>query len=184
MTKEIQIDSLMTLEEALSGTEIPQYIRDSLVLIDIYYVSFDGLKHQGQLVVHKNVAAEVVEIFHKISTTGFPIHHAIPIVKYHWDDESSMLDNNTSAFNYRVIHGTEQISNHSLGLAIDINPLLNPCNAIDGSIQPANGTYDPLIPGTIRPDDEIVSIFTSHGWRWLGHRDRKDWQHFDKANAA
>jgi hypothetical protein len=184
MNEEILIDSSMTLEEALAGVEIPEHIRESLVLVDIPYVSFDGRMHKGQLVVHKNVAEEVVEIFQKISATGFPIQHAIPIVTYHWDDEVSMSDNNTSAFNYRVIHCTDQVSNHSRGLAIDINPLFNPCNAIDGTIQPAAGVYDPSRAGTIRPDDEIVSIFTSRGWRWLGHRERKDWQHFDKADAA
>ncbi len=180
----VQIDSNMTLEEALAEIEIPRHIRELLKIVTISYVSFDDHIHEGQLVVHKNIADDVVEIFSAISKTGFPIHHAIPIVKYHWDDEASMSDNNTSAFNYRVIHGTSNLSNHSLGLAIDINPLFNPCYAIDGSVQPALGKYEPSKAGTIRPDDEIVSIFTSRGWRWLGHRERKDWQHFDKVDAV
>lgn len=37
------------------------------------------------------------------------------------NDNKSMSANNTSAFNYRVISGTKKLSNHSYGLAIDIN---------------------------------------------------------------
>jgi hypothetical protein len=159
-------------------------IQKSLVTIDVPYVGLDTKQYIGHLVVHTSIAEEVKEIFAEIATSGFPIAKIRPISEYDWDDETSMRDNNTSAFNYRAIQGTETLSNHSRGLAIDINPLFNPCMAIDGTIQPATGIYDPARPGTILPDSEVVRIFTSRGWRWLGYRDRKDWQHFDKADAA
>lgn len=37
-----------------------------------------------------------------------------------------MLDNNTSCFNYRIVDGTDHLSKHALGCAIDINPFYNP----------------------------------------------------------
>ncbi|WP_082129834.1 M15 family metallopeptidase [Aneurinibacillus tyrosinisolvens] len=37
-----------------------------------------------------------------------------------------MRDNNTSAFNTRIIAGKKQLSNHSYGMGIDINPVQNP----------------------------------------------------------
>ena len=184
MNQDFISDSSLSFTEATNGKNIPPEIKDSLVLVDVQYISFDGLPHSGQLIVHKNVSEEIQEIFDEILAQRFPITHAIPISAYDWDDEASMSANNTSAFNYREIFGTTTISNHARGLAIDINPLLNPCIAIDGTIQPAAGVYDPSKPGTIRPEDPIVTSFTSRGWRWLGHRDRKDWQHFDKENAA
>jgi hypothetical protein len=143
------------------------------------------------MIVHKNVADELNVIFKEILEVGFPIASVIPMATFGadlknggWDDEASMSVNNTSAFNYRPIFGTDIVSNHARGLAIDINPLLNPCTAIDGTIQPANGVYDPTKPGTLTPECEVVRIFEMHGWRWLGRRERKDWQHFDKAGAA
>ena len=178
------IDSSLSLKEALGERDIPLGIKETLTIIEVTYISFDDLLHQGQILLHRNVATEIQEIFMELCALRFPIQQAIPIIKYDWDDETSMSANNTSAFNYREIHGTNQISNHARGLAIDINPLLNPCQAIDGTIQPATAIYDPSRPGTIKPDDEIVFLFTSRGWRWLGYRERKDWQHFDKASAA
>ena len=42
------------------------------------------------------------------------------------DDNLSMNDNNSSAFCYRIIKGSNKISNHGKGMAIDINPFQNP----------------------------------------------------------
>ena len=178
------IDSSLSLDEALTGIVIPPDVRDDLTIIDVRYISFDNQLHQGQLVVHVDVANEAKDIFDEILKLRFPIEHAIPICAYNWDDEQSMRTNNTSAFNYRVIYGTTQVSNHSRGLAIDINTRLNPCTAIDGTLQPANGSHDPEIPGTLTADSLIVKLFIDRGWRWLGHRERKDWQHFDKTHVA
>ena len=54
------------------------------------------------------------------------------------DDELSMEDNNTSAFNCREIPGTGPWSQHAFGRAIDLNPLLNPYIDCTGAFQPKN----------------------------------------------
>ncbi len=172
------IDSNMTLEQALARKEIPAEIKSTLVLITISYISFDGLLHEGQLVVHEKVAEELYAIFFRLSDLKFPIKQARPIVDYGWDDDASMADNNTSAFNYRLVYGTEQFSNHSYGLAVDINPALNPYVRRDGAVMPPGATYEISKPGTITP--EVVSLFKSYGWEWGGNWERKDWQHFQK----
>ena len=171
------IDSAITLDEALFGLEIPTEIKNALTIIEVQYISFDELLHQGQIVLHKDLAQDIIEIFKKLHEARFPIQHAIPIAAYNWDDEASMQANNTSAFNYRIIYGTDRLSNHSYGRAIDINPLFNPYTAIDGSVQPLGATYDPSKPGTIRYGDLVVSAFEARGWHWLAEQ---DWQHFDK----
>ena len=50
-------------------------------------------------------------------------------------DTNSIGHNNTSAFNYRVVPGTDRLSNHAMGFAIDLNPVENPYvqYAADGS---------------------------------------------------
>ena len=149
--------------------------------MDVSYLSFDGKEHQGQLVVDSRVVGDIEKIFLNLLVIRFPIEKIIPITKYAWDDEASMQDNNTSAFNYRKIMGTDRLSNHSLGLAVDINPLYNPYYAYDGNVYPSKATYDSKVPGTITAGSEIVALFTSLGWTWLGEReDHKDYQHFEK----
>jgi len=176
------IDSALTLEEALRGaTNVPKEIRDTLTLLDIEYVSFDGMLHQGQLVVHQEIARELKEIFEALRDLKFPIMKAVPIVEYNWLDEPSMADNNTSAFNYRLVYATNELSNHSYGLAVDINPAINPYMAIDGTIFPSGAVYDPTKPGTLLIGDRVVELFESKGWEWGGKwKGKKDWQHFQK----
>ncbi len=52
--------------------------------------------------------ARVKQIFDEIEATGYPITKVVPIVAYEWDDDASIADNNTSAFNYRHVIGPGQ----------------------------------------------------------------------------
>lgn len=176
------IDSALSLEEALMGNDMPEAVRQSLVLLDVEYISFNQNLHRGQLVVHKDVAQDLEEIFSELRTLAFPINKMVPLSMYDWDDERSMQDNNTSAFNYRCIAGTDRLSNHSFGLAIDVNPLLNPYEQFDGVIVPQGARYDPSRPGTLTKDSPAVSLFLERGWDWGGLWDHNiDWQHFARA---
>lgn len=181
---DVIIDSALSLEEALAGTQAPQEILNDLVLLDIPYVSFDDQIHQGQIIVHITVADEVKTIFGKLLEIRFPIHQMKLPVVLGWDDDESMAQNNTSGFNYRIIHGTDQLSNHSYGFAIDINPALNPYTRRDGVVMPEGATYDPNKLGTLTADGPVVTLFKSYGWDWGGDWERKDWQHFAKPKTV
>ena len=177
------VDSQLTLKEALAGLKIPQNVRKTLAIITVKYWGFDNKIHKGQLVINKKLSDEVKQIFNEIFNLRFPIYSVIPIVKFEWDDEKSMLANNTSAFNYRKIKGTDRLSNHSFGLAIDINPWLNPY-VKKNSVEPEGASYNPELPGTITEYSNVVKIFKSFGWDWGGDWTRgKDYQHFEKPHA-
>jgi hypothetical protein len=45
---------------------------------------------------------------------------------FNGDDDASMAANNTSGYNCRRASGSARLSSHALGLAIDVNPLINP----------------------------------------------------------
>lgn len=170
---------MMSLGEALAGKEIPNEIKKELTLISVPFFSFGGEGQEGQLVVHAGIAGEVQEIFKKLAERQFPIQQIVPVVAYGWDDNASMAANNTSAFNYRAIAGTDRLSNHSYGRAIDINPVQNPYTQRDGLVVPLGACYDPAQKGTITT--EVASLFKSYGWDWGGDwKERKDWQHFEK----
>lgn len=171
----------MTLDEALAGKEIPKDISDKLTLIAVPFLSFEGEVCEGELVVHADLAEETKDIFNTLFEKRFLIERMVPVVMYGWDDDASMAANNSSAFNYRFIAGTDRLSNHSSGRAIDINPFQNPYTQRDGRVVPEGAQYDPSQPGTVTED--IAAVFKAHGWQWGGDwQDRKDWQHFEKPN--
>jgi hypothetical protein len=179
---DIIIDCKYTFDEAINGIEIPKSILKQLTLVEVEYYSFDEKLHRGQIVINQKAAKDVKEIFEFIKTIKFPIAKVIPIVKYNWSDEASMNDNNTSAFNYRIVKGYKLLSAHSYGLAIDINPLQNP--HIKGKVvNPIKGSYNKKVAGTILKESKLVSEFRKRGWQWGGRwRSSKDYQHFEKKN--
>ncbi len=177
---EIIIDSEMSFQEAIKNTPAPKNIINQLTLIDVEYYSFDNKLHRGQLVVNIAVKNDIIEIFELIKKEKFPIEKCIPIVKYDWDDDISIDNNNSSAFCYRKIAGTNKMSNHSTGKAIDINPMQNPYITSKGTTKRGN-KYDPTIAGTLTIDSPITQKFIELGWEWGGnYKTIKDWQHFDK----
>jgi len=180
--QEIILDCNYTFEEAIKGIEIPNSISKQLTLISVEYYSFDDRLHKGQLVVNKKAAKDIEEIFDFIKESKFPIAKVIPAVKFNWDDDASMNDNNTVAFNYRKVKGSKVLSAHSYGMAIDINPLQNP--HIKGKvIQPDKGIYNVNASGTIIRDSKLVKEFVKRGWHWGGRwKSSKDYQHFEKKN--
>lgn len=173
------IDSALTLRAALAGEEIPAAIRRDLTLVTVSYWSFDHSLHQGQVVIHKELASDVRAIFAELQKRRFPIAHVIPIARYRWSDEASMAANNSSGFNYRLVPGKKKLSNHAFGRAIDINPVQNPFLQ-DGRSMPPGAVHNATQPGTIT-DGPVVRIFEKHGWHWGGRwHTSTDWQHFDK----
>jgi peptidoglycan L-alanyl-D-glutamate endopeptidase CwlK len=169
------------LAAALVGIEIPPEIIRTLALVDVPFFSFEGKREVGQLVIHQELATDIRQIFEELVEQQFSMQTVIPVAAFDWVDDASMEANNTSAFNYRRIVGTDMVSNHSLGLAIDVNPLQNPYYARDGKVYPAGAVYDPAAIGTITAESVAVRTFEKYGWAWLGKREANtDYQHFEK----
>lgn len=175
------VDSAMGIGEALAGTKAPpEAIRD-LCLIAVPYIAFDSRFHEGQLVVHRELAQELKELFALMEILNFPVAGAVPIVRYGWSDEASMAADNASAFNYRFVAGTTRLSRHAAGRAVDINPRRNPAVYPDGRIAPPGALYRPGGPGVFDAGHPVVRAFKERGWRWGGDFDHmKDYHHFEK----
>jgi D-alanyl-D-alanine carboxypeptidase len=154
--------------------------------VEVNYIGFDGQSHRGALIVHEDLAAEVVAIFEQLLQLRFPIEKVRTVDNYPGaDDELSMEDNNTSAFNCRDIPGTGRWSPHAFGRAIDVNPLLNPYIDRTGAFQPKNAApyldRNRTDPGVLHAGDAAVRVFTDRGWRWGGDwRTPIDYQHFER----
>jgi peptidoglycan LD-endopeptidase CwlK len=178
--EEMTLDSDYSIEDIFANSKIPENIRKNLRLISVEYFSFDNKLHRGQILIHKDLLNDIIEIFEIIKREKFPVGKVIPINKYDWSDEHSMNDNNTSAFNYRYVKGTGTLSSHASGRAIDINPKLNPY-VKSGKTYPANFRYDTSLKGTITAESFLVKEFKKRGWNWGGFwSSNKDYQHFEK----
>jgi peptidoglycan LD-endopeptidase CwlK len=179
------IDCGLTRKEALNYPQCPPEILEAQELVGLKYVSVDQKFHEGQMVIHRELAKDIQDLFAFILTLPesehFPVESVKPVILYNSDDEVSMAANNSSGFNYRKIEGKDELSNHAYGMAFDLNPRQNPV-IIDGQVtQPASGEYDPSQPGTLYEGHPIVEFMKARGWEWGGDwTEKKDYQHFAK----
>lgn len=158
---------------------------EQLRRVDVDYIGFDGQAHRGALVVHQDLVADVIAIFGQLQLLRYPVDKMQTVDHYpEADDESSMEDNNTSAFNCRRIPGSDEWSPHAYGRAIDINPLINPCLYVTGYFEPRNAAAyldrSRTDPGLIHGGDPAEQVFSERGWQWGGYWRTPDYQHFER----
>lgn len=139
----------------------------------------------GQLVAHESASADLVQVFRRLFDVGFTIERMELVQNYDGDDDLSMAANNTSAFNCREVAWRPGVwSLHAYGLAIDINPLLNPYVSATRLLPPEGAQYADRglqVAGMIHGDGPVVEAFASVGWGWGGYwASGKDYQHFDR----
>jgi hypothetical protein len=157
---------------------------DQLRMLTVRFVGFDGLVHQGQLVVNASAVAGVRSAFQELLGARFPIRKVVPVDAYGSSDDASMADDNTSAFNCREavrFDGVHTWSVHAYGLAIDVNPVENPY--VDGQrVLPPNGAAytdrSDVRPGMAGPGSALNQAFAAIGWGWGGAWNSPDYQHF------
>jgi hypothetical protein len=102
---------------------------------------------------------------------------------YAGNDEASMNDNNSSAFNCRGVTGQSGTwSQHAYGHAVDLNPVQNPFITESSVLPEAGAAYldrSLYAKGMIHDGDPVVRAFESIGWKWGGHwKSHRDYQHF------
>lgn len=179
----------IALQQRITGISYPQncpVALSDLKHVRVQYYNFQNEVQSGELIVNGKIAMKILEIFKELFDAKYPIEKIQLIDVYGGNDEASMSDNNTSAFNYRCIDGTNQLSDHSLGLAVDINPRYNPYvrtgfGARD--VLPQNGIdyadRTREFPHKIQKDDLCYRAFVSRGFLWGGEWDEPvDYQHF------
>lgn len=154
-----------------------------LRLVKVTYWDFKGDVRTGPLILHEQVADDVLWVFRQLFRARFPIHRiglAPRPQPIDWDSRRNL----TSSFNCREATGNPgSLSQHSYGWAIDINPLQNPYVRLDGSVlRAAAKSYRDRArdhPGMIHPGDVVIGSFAQIGWEWGGNwHTLKDYMHF------
>lgn len=165
--------------------------RKDLRYLHVLHVDLNGETHEGEMIVNYHIAEDVLDILRQLYEAHYPIEKIRLVDEYGADDERSMEDNNSSAFNFRFISHTTRVSKHGLGLAVDINPLYNPyVKTVDGKrvVEPVTG--EPYLdreadfPYKIDHEDLCFRLFAEHGFEWGGDwKTQKDYQHFQIPSA-
>lgn len=185
-------DAVFARIDGCSYRENEDISLEELRYVRVLYRGFDGETHIGELIVNEGISADILDIMQTLYLASYPIERMVLVDAYGGDDDLSMAANNTSAFNYRNVPGTGRLSNHSYGLAIDINPLYNPYirTASDGSVRcdPEKGAAyadrEQAFPYKIDHEDLCYKLFTAHGFYWGGDwKSVKDYQHFEKKQS-
>ncbi len=183
------------IKARITGSSYPdtdeplQISYEDLSYIHVLHYDFEGQVQEGELICNQAIAQDLVDIFYELYEGQYPIEKICLIDEYNADDEASMADNNTSCFNYRTVSGRTKLSNHSYGLAIDINPLYNPyvrtkdgreLISPDNAVPYADRSAD--FPHKIDKNDLCYRVFIEHGFTWGGAwNSSKDYQHFEKS---
>ena len=173
-----------------SYRENPHISMSDLRYIRVLYYDYSGNRRVGELVSNKAISGDLVEIFRDLYDAKYPIDKMKLVDDYDASDDWSSSENNTSCFNYRTVAGSNSLSLHARGLAIDINPRDNPMVYYDenGNVAqclPANGEAyadrSKDFSHKIDQNDLCYQLFMEHGFTWGGNWNAPDYMHFSKS---
>jgi hypothetical protein len=155
---------------------------DDLRYLTLTFWGFDRRPHTGELVVNERAARDVVSVFRRLFRARYPIEQMRLVSSADLDAPPAGDGNNTAALVCRPVRGQTEWSAHAYGLAVDVNPFLNPYRTDDLVLPELAGAYLDRgwrRPGMIRPGGVVVDAFTSVGWTWGGTFDSvTDYMHF------
>lgn len=165
---------------------------ERLKLLEVSHYNFVHTISTGQLIVLDKISQAVLNIFEELFVLKFPINSIKTMDEFRGNDELSMAANNSSCFNFRPINGTDKLSMHSYGLAIDINPVQNPFIMIDKTSNNIKVLPEQSVDflnrnnkreGMVEP---IVEIFRKYGFsEWGGNWNTPiDYHHFQVPRKA
>jgi hypothetical protein len=144
---------------------------DDLRYVTVHFFGFDGLVHAGELIVHADVADDIVTVFAALHAARFPLEEVRVIARQELDAPATGDGNVTSAFVCRPTVGGSRWSDHAFGRAVDLNPFHNPYVRGDLVIPELASAYvdrSDIRPGMIVPGDPVTEVFARVGWGWGG----------------
>ena len=121
-----------------------------------YPFVYDG-KPVSKMRCHKLVADKFLAVFNDILA-----HYGLTEI------QRLGIDKYGGCFNYRKMRGGTQLSRHSWGVAIDLDPQRNLLKEPSATARFARPEYKPMI-----------DIFYKHGFVSLGREKNYEWMHFE-----
>ena len=171
----------------------PYVSLDDLRYLKLLHYNFEHQIQVGELIVSVELDGEFLEIFLELFYKEYEIQSMFLVDDY-WTgdaittDDASIAVNNTSAFSYRIVPESGNLSRHAFGKAIDINPRQNPyVEYYDGVPYCEDENAFPYIDRYSGNDhmishyDDCYIVFSWYGYIWGGDwYFPLDYQHFEK----
>jgi hypothetical protein len=170
---------------------------DDLRILHFNYWGFDHALRRGPMVVNASAADDVLWVFHQLFDARFPIKRVDLSTPFHPNSfaQHRRITSHrsvTASFNCRpvvtALGPADTYSQHSYGLAIDLNPLQNPYVTSDGFVR--NRAAEPYLDrsrnleGMIHEGDVVFRSFAAIGWSWGGNwSGDKDYMHFSQSGT-
>ncbi|MBO5448621.1 MAG: M15 family metallopeptidase [Ruminococcus sp.] len=181
-------ENIISFINGVTYRENPHITLEELSYLRVRHYDFSHRVAEGELIAARPLAEEMLDIFFCLYEQEYEIEKIRLCDHYGGDDERSMSDNNSSAFNYRTVADTDKLSLHALGRAVDINPLYNPY-IVGEKVMPANALNycdrELAFEHKIDKNDVCYRAFAAHGWLWGGDwKSEKDYQHFYKPEKS
>jgi len=186
-------DDIINKINGKSYIQNPNITLDQLRYLKVLHYNYQHKIQIGELLINATLADEFLDIFRELFNAGYEIY-SMYLVEDFWTgdtistDDATCFANNTSAFSYRLVPETGNLSLHALGLAIDINPVENPyveyINGVPTWLDPNSDPYIDRTTGKahmITHQDACFKAFNKRGYTWGGDWwSPKDYQHFEK----
>jgi hypothetical protein len=157
---------------------------DDLRLLTMSFHGFDDRPHTGQMIVNAAVATDVVSVFRTLYRVRFPIEEMRPVTTADLEAPPTGDGNDTAAFVCRATRQQTTWSAHAYGLAIDLDPFMNPYRSGDVVLPELASAYLDRSwrrPGMVFPGDAVTRAFARVGWTWGGDfRTVSDPMHFSQ----
>ncbi len=137
-------------------------LKKYMATVDMPLTTKSGNKTTGKLTIHKQLVADVQDVFRTAQAGGFKIYEA-------------------AGYCFRRMNngGSGNLSHHSYGVAIDINVRENYSHR--GSTVYAGSFWNPSkSPYSIPRNGVLVKAFKAKGWKWGGNwsGNYQDYMHF------
>jgi len=157
---------------------------DELRYLTVAFYGFDDRAHTGELLVHADVADDVVEVFRRLFEARFPLEEVRIIRADELDLAPTGDGNTTTSFVCRPVRQGSSWSEHAYGRALDVNPFHNPYERGDVVLPELASAYldrDRQRPGMVLPGGPATEAFAAIGWSWGGDWDSvTDSMHFSR----
>lgn len=118
-------------------------------------IAWDLSKQVTKVLCHKKVAESIVRIFENILSHYGSVEEV----------RKARMHLFGGMYNYRPVKGSNNLSTHSWGAGIDLDPEKN---ALGKKYDPSKG----MMP------EAVIAIFEAEGWKWGGRFRRPDCMHF------
>ncbi|WP_415183760.1 M15 family metallopeptidase [Phaeovulum sp.] len=166
-----QFVDIYPLSFNLSGRKLPYFdpgrVRNDAFFRSLYFQSAENASASLVAVSEPTLTNTVFRVTGK-RNVACQLAAVLKTLASTQKDYSAVFSMSGGGYNWRVISGTDRLSPHSFGVAVDVNPGLGQYWKWTGATEGNVGAYNNRIPA------EVVMTFERYGFIWGGK-----WHHFD-----